>query len=278
VDADAAGDGSVDETTLNPTAPTDEAWYGWDNNGRFRLHANLGADTGGIVEAALTETRDNLFNAGAPDVGTADALIELAERSLDAIESPERRSRYRINFHMNESGDVTDQRGRPVPDGAADYITCDALLSPVKFVNGVPVSVGRSQHIVPDRTRRLVEHRDAGCRVPGCQSDRFVEVHHIIHWSAHGPTDTWNLICLCPKHHRLHHQGRLGITGNADEGDGVEFTDANGNILVESGARPWPPGAPPPPIEGTYEHPIGERLDFRWLHFNNDPQERPVYG
>jgi hypothetical protein len=272
-------DQSVDENASkqSPTTPADEAWYGWDDNGRFRLHANLGADTGNIVEAALTEARDNLFNAGTPDVDTADALVELAERSLDAIESPERRSRYRINFHMNESGDVTDQRGRSVPAGATDCITCNALLSPVKFVNGVPVSVGRSQHIVPDRTRRLVEHRDAGCRVPGCQSHRFVEVHHIIHWSAHGPTDTWNLICLCSKHHRLHHQGRLGITGNADHEDGIEFTDATSNVLVESGARPWPPGAPPPPIQGTYEHPIGERLDFGWLHFNNDPQERPVY-
>ncbi|MGB3735002.1 MAG: HNH endonuclease signature motif containing protein, partial [Ilumatobacter sp.] len=176
-----------------------------------------------------------------------------------------------------ETGDVTDSRGRPVPQAAADRITCDALLSPVKFVNGVPVSVGRSQHIVPDRTRRLVEHRDEGCRVPGCGSDRFVEVHHIIHWSQNGLTDTFNLICMCPKHHRLHHQGRLGITGNADldqqAAGGLVFTDRYGKVLTESGARPWPPAGPPPPIQGTYEHPIGERLDFRWLHFANDPQE-----
>jgi hypothetical protein len=128
----------------------------------------------------VTEARDALFNAGTPDVDTADALIELAERSLDSIESPERRSRYRVNFHMTDTGNVSDSRGRRVPDAAADRITCDALMSPVKFVNGVPVSVGRSQHIVPDRTRRLVEHRDGGCRVPGCASDRYVEVHHII--------------------------------------------------------------------------------------------------
>ena len=258
-----------------PTTPADEASYGWDDNGRFRLHANLGADSGSVVEAALTETRDKLFNAGVPDVDTADALIEVAERSLDSIESPERRSRYRLNFHMNDTGDLTNNRNRPIPNAAADRITCNALVSPVEFVNGVPVSVGRSQHIVPDRTRRPVEHRDAGCRVPGCHSDRYVEVHHIIHWSAHGPTDTWNLICLCPKHHRLHHQGRLGITGNADLDNGVEFTDANGKVLTESGAKPWPPRAAPPPINETYEHPIGERLDFRWLHFNNDPK-RPA--
>ena len=246
------------------------------------MSANLGADTGSIVEQALTAARDALFNAGTPDVDTADAVVEVAERSLDAIESPERRGRYRVNFHMHDTGDVTDSRGRPVESAAAERICCDALVSPVKFVNGVPVSVGRSQHIVPDRTRRLIEHCDTGCRVPGCASDRYVEVHHIIHWSTNGPTDTANLICLCPKHHRLHHHGRLGITGNADLEPGttgsVTFTDANGKVLTESGARPWPPRAAPPPIDGTYEHPIGERLDFRWLYFNDDPQRPAPLG
>jgi len=270
---DSSGEDDHAKPAPTPVAPADEAWYGWDDNGRFRMHANLGHDTGSIVETALTNAHDTLFTAGVPNIDTADALIEIAETSIDAVESPERRSRYRINFHINQHGDVTDNRGRPVAKAAADHITCDALVSPIEFVNGIPVSVGRSQHIVPDRTRRLVEHRDGGCRVPGCASDRFVEVHHIIHWSNNGLTDTFNLICLCPKHHRLHHRGRLGITGNADLPNGVDFTDRYGTVMTESGARPWPPGAPPPPIEGTYEHPIGERLDVRWLHFRNDPQE-----
>jgi hypothetical protein len=137
-----------------------------------------------VAQVAKT-ARDALFNAGTPDADTADVLIELAERSLDSIESPERGSRYRVNFHMTDTGNVSDARGRRVPDAAADRITCDALMSPVKFVNGVPVSVGRSQHLVPDRTRRLVEHRDGGCRVPGCSNDRYVEVHRTT--SSTGP-------------------------------------------------------------------------------------------
>ncbi len=274
--SDDAGDSTI--APAPPTVPADEAWYRWDDNGRFHLHANLGHDSGSIIENALTDASDRLFHASVPDVDTADALVEVAERSLDAIESSDRRSRYRVNFHMQDNGDVTDSRSRPVTAAAADRITCNALVSPVKFINGVPVSVGRSQHIVPDRTRRLVEHRDTGCRVPGCESNRYIEVHHIIHWSKHGVTDTFNLICLCPKHHRLHHQGRLGITGNADLTDGVEFTDRYGNVITETVARPWPPGAPPPPIEGTYEHPLGERLDFRWLYFNDDPNRPAPLG
>ena len=287
-----AGDAAVDEpmeddgnledddgATPTPTAAVvrtvDEAWFGWGDDGRFRMHVNVGGDTGTLLETALFEARDTLFQAGSDAVDTVDAVIEIAQRALDSIPTPERRSRYRVNVHVGGDGLATDARGRPLARHVTERITCDALLSPIRWEQGVPVSVGRSQHIVPERTRRIVEYRDGGCRVPGCRNDRFVEVHHIIHWSADGPTDTWNLICLCPRHHRLHHQGRLGITGNADIGAGAEggvvFTDATGRVLAESGARPEPPGAPPPPIRGTWEHPLGERLDTRWLYFNDDP-------
>ncbi len=142
------------------------------------------------------------------------------------------------------------------------------MFTPVLLDDGVPVSVGRSQHIVPDRTRRVVEHRDGGCRVPGCTARHFLEVHHIIHWEHDGPTDTWNLICLCAHHHRLHHRGKLGISGNADSPDGVIFTDGSGKKLQMSGAKPKPPGAPPSPPAGRFEHPLGERLDPGAVYFN----------
>jgi hypothetical protein len=130
------------------------------------------------------------------------------------------------------------------------------------------MSVGRSQRIVPERTRRQVMLRDQGCRVHGCSVDKFLEVHHIVHWEDDGPTDTWNLICLCPHHHRLHHQGKLGIVGNADVPSGVVFTNLAGNPIAQTGAKPKPPEAPPPTPIGTYRHPLGERLDSRWIYFN----------
>ena len=63
----------------------------------------------------------------------------------------------------------------------------------------------------------------------------------------------------------------LGIDLFVRKTRALEFTDAGGRVLTDSGARPEPPGAPPPPIRGTWEHPLGERLDTRWLHFNDDP-------
>jgi hypothetical protein len=278
--SDEATAAAAESTAEVPSAsePSDEAWFGWDDRGRFRLQVNVGADSGMIIEAALNECRDHVFHTRTDTNSstTIDAVLEMAGRSIDAVESPDRRNRFRVNVHVDSSsGVVTDSRGRSVPNGPAERITCDAVLSPIAFRNGVPVSVGRSQHIVPDRTRRLVEHRDGGCRVPGCFGDRFVEVHHIVHWSMGGPTDTSNLICLCSKHHRLHHQGRLGLCGDADRPPdtvgAVEFLDRHGVKIRSSGASPTPPGRPPPAIEGHWEHPLGERLELRWLYFNDDP-------
>ena len=81
-----------------------------------------------------------------------------------------------------------------LPDEVRDRLLCDTDAQPVWERDGIPFSVGRTQRIVPERTRRIIEHRDRGCRVPGCNNHRYVEVHHIVHWLEGGPTDTANLI------------------------------------------------------------------------------------
>jgi len=169
---------------------------------------------------------------------------------------------------------MTFTDGWRVPDWLRDLLLGDSTISPVITDHGVPVSVGRSQRIVPDRTRRLVEHRDLGCRVPGCDRTRHVEVHHIIHDQHHGGTDTWNLVSLYPQHHRLHHQGGLGITGNADHPDGLTFSDSHGRPLPTA-ARPTPPTRPPPRSARPYHHPLGERLDYWAVHFNPPAKADP---
>ena len=91
--------------------------------------------------------------------------------------------------------------------------------------------------------------------MPGCTADQFLHVHHVIHWDPDdgaGPTDTWNLACLCPRHHRLHHRGRLGISGNADDPHGLVFTNMYGQVMHPA-AIPRPPTGPPPqPTASTH--------------------------
>lgn len=121
---------------------------------------------------------------------------------------------------------------------------------------------------MPRRIRRLVEHRDGGCRVPGCDSTLWLQVHHIVHWEDHGHTVTGNLICLCGHHRRMHHVGLLGITGNADVPDDVVFTTETGMVLRPSGT-PLPPVAMAP--VAADDGPAGETLHQDRVSFTPRP-------
>jgi hypothetical protein len=260
-----------EDSSSRAAAPRDRGWYGEGDDGRFRLWFETDAATGQIIAAALADARDELFRGGRHDVGGVDALREVAERSLDRITG----DRYRIHVHLRTDGTAVDHLGVALPDEIRRYVTCEGLVSTVLTENGIPVSVGRTQRIVPERTRRVVILRDQGCRVPGCHADRFLEVHHLVHWDDGGETETWNLIALCPHHHRMHHRGELGIAGNADQPDGVRFTNRHGRPIPTGGARPRPRGAPPPDPLGTYRRPLGERLATKWLDFHQPAHAAP---
>ncbi|HVF13843.1 MAG TPA: HNH endonuclease signature motif containing protein, partial [Acidimicrobiales bacterium] len=161
-----------------------------------------------------------------------------------------------------------------VAEGLRRFVGCDARIRAVLEAGGRPVSVGRAFRTVPERTRIVVEERDRGCRVPGCDHRRWLHIHHLVHWEDGGTSDRANLLALCQRHHRLHHLGRLGIRGNADEADGVVFTDARGRRLDPAG-RPEPPHAPPEVAArrlgirpGNWTHPTGERLDPSLVDFD----------
>lgn len=258
--------GDPDDPEPPPAPPRDRVSFGVRDGGRWRLSAELDIDAGRRVEAALFERRDALYGEGDEEVTWADAFVDCAERSLDAVESPARRDRYRTWLHVDVTdGSTTSTDGWRIPMAIRDRLLCDGVVQPVWESEGVPFSVGRAQHIVPGRTRRVVERRDRGCRVPGCSADRFVEIHHIRHWLDGGTTDTFNLVSLCPRHHRMHHQGLLGISGDADEPEGLVFTDAEGRVIASRGDPVIPTGPPPSPSE-PYQNPLNGRYD--WSYFD----------
>ena len=199
--------------------------------------------------------------------------MEVAERSLANPDDQIRRDRFRVHLHV----DITDPaatvarltNGVGMPAWARDLLLCDATVQPVWVRDNVPIGVGRTSRAVPDRLRRLVLHRDHGhCQVPGCARTR-VDIHHIDHWGHDGVTETWNLLSLCRRHHRLHHQGQLGMSGNADRPATLVFTDATGRRLPGCG-RPAPPSVPSAPAI-VYQHPSGERLNRHWVTLDPRP-------
>jgi hypothetical protein len=270
-EADAAK--SSDSGSASEQSSVEEFVSLWqDDDGSFRLSGRLDADAGMIVQAAVDEARNRLFQRGNFGAGLAEALVEMAQSSLDSIADPARRSRFRVNLFINTDRDernMVDAAGWNVPDAIRRYLTCNGTLTPVFLENGLPVSVGRAQYVVPARTRTVIEHRDHGvCRVPGCDATLGLEVHHLIHWEHGGRTDTDNLLLVCGKHHRMHHRGRHDITGNADRPDGLEFRNQHGHLITPSGAAPTPPTGPPPKPAAVYAHPDGGRMDTGQIYFN----------
>jgi len=265
----------VEPSAAPPAEEPRQVSFGHTETGEWRLTAVLPPDEGAVVERALEATRDELFRAGdhgaetsPSEISWANALVAMADKALgvDAVARPHR-DRHLVLLHVRAGGGAHLHLGPGLSEGIHRYLACDARVRAVVEAEGKAVSVGRSFRIVPERTRIAVEDRDGGCRVPGCDRSRWLHVHHIVHWEDGGATDTPNLLSLCQFHHRLHHRGRLGIEGDADEPNGVMFTDEHGRRLANCG-RPAPPGDRPPP-PGNWVAPPGERLDMWAIQFND---------
>jgi hypothetical protein len=285
---DAKGDPTEPKEPEEPETPPEprNVSFGTTERGTWQLFAELPADEGALVERALVAARDELFRAGEHDTATnprpdqvswADAFLAMADRSLGGASRPHHdRNLVLLHIDTDQAGEINGHLhlGAGVSAGMRRFVGCDARIRPVLEAGGKAVSVGRAFRTVPDRTRVVIEERDRGCRVPGCDRSRWLHIHHVRHWEDGGGSDTENLMALCHRHHRLHHLGKLGMQGNADDPDGIHFTDERGRTLDATG-RPILPGARFDAAArdlgipaGAWSHPTGERLQPWWVHLN----------
>lgn len=279
-----------------------EVSFGSDDDGQWWARVQLGADEGKVVEEALATTRDRLHRQarkaaveaaaaegraarrtdvelGVPKIGWADALMGMANvvTGTDAA-GAESAARAAVHLHLErpepgcgETWRAELHGGPALPSWLRRYLLCDCDIEIVWSADGVPVSTSRHHRTPPRRIRRLIERRDGHrCRVPGCDSTLWLQVHHLVHWEDDGETVTWNLCCLCAHHHRLHHQGFLGIVGTADDPDGLVFTTEHGLVLDRAGqARAPSPGEIAAAVAAAgYTGPTGERLRRDAVWFN----------
>jgi len=101
---------------------------------------------------------------------------------------------------------------------------------------GRTVEISARTRTVPPALRRALQHRDQGCRFPGCGLP-FTQGHHIRHWAQGGPTTLSNLVLLCRRHHRSVHEDGFQLQRLAN-GE-LEFKRPNGWLIPE--APPLPP-------------------------------------
>jgi len=87
-------------------------------------------------------------------------------------------------------------------------LACDASRVVMRHdAEGNLLEVGARTRTIPPALRRALQHRDRGCRFPGCHV-RFGQGHHIRHWAHGGPTTLSNLalVCrLCRARHKRHY-------------------------------------------------------------------------
>jgi hypothetical protein len=96
--------------------------------------------------------------------------------------------------------------GARVPAGTSQRLACDASRVVMRHDADARITeVGARTRTIPPALRRALQHRDKGCRFPGCGLP-FGQGHHIKHWAHGGPTKLSNLAMLCRRHHRAVHE------------------------------------------------------------------------
>ena len=142
--------------------------------------------------------------------------------------------RYLVHLVQRAGRDAELIDGTPLDPRVAERIACDtSTVAHVVGDGGEPLYLGRRTRQWSTAQRRAITVRDGGtCRFPGCEN-RHVDIHHLQHWSAGGPTDIDNGALVCPRHHTLLHGG-FTATGNAN---GV-LTFRRPNSTILSTTRP----------------------------------------
>jgi hypothetical protein len=119
---------------------------------------------------------------------------------------------------------VCERCGQGWQDGAGVRVAIDAAAVELAECNAQHIgsldadTPERAHQDVPPAVARLVLRRDGKrCRVPGCRSARGLDIHHIVRRADGGTHEPSNLVLVCSACHRAHHDGRLTISGTADE-------------------------------------------------------------
>ncbi|MGH7477790.1 MAG: DUF222 domain-containing protein, partial [Longimicrobiales bacterium] len=237
-----------------------------DEDGTYVVRGRLAPEVGALLERALqaasdalrAETRrtragcDAAASSAIPDPQPsprqrrADAIGLVAEWALggDGAAGGASASRYHVVVHVEEAalragaddGQAVLENGARVSAETSRRLGCDAARSVMTHApDGTTLDVGRRTRAVPAAIRRALDHRDGGCRFPGCGLD-FCDAHHIVHWADGGATRLENLVLLCRRHHRAVHE----------DGFGVRLAPSGHAIFERPDGRPLPEAPPAP--------------------------------
>jgi 5-methylcytosine-specific restriction endonuclease McrA len=234
-----------------------------DDDGTVVVRGRLTPEAGALLLRALEAAREILYqrtrrtdaacsfenvSAETPTMPQlqSDALVLLAETALHhGIDPGAPGERYQVVVHVDAEvladadhpGQSVLEDGVRVSAETSQRLACDASRVVMREnADGRLVEVGARTRTIPPALRRALQHRDHGCRFPGC-GVRVAEGHHIRHWARGGPTTLENLAMLCRRHHRAVHEEGYQIEREAD--GALVFRRPNGWTI---------PDVPDPPL------------------------------
>ena len=204
----------------------------------------LPLEAGELIEMALDRARNDEGLAHPDIVDTtwskrqADAFVTLLKDYLGGGEAGEKAAgdNYLVNIHVDQSALAGEAGRSSLPIESVKRLCCDGSAVVITEDQGQPLGIGRRTRIVPKAIERAVRSRDHHCCVfPGCRNRRFLDCHHVEHWSNGGETSVDNLMLLCTKHHALVHEGGFSI--RKDFSDNWAFYRPDGVAVPVIGYR-----------------------------------------
>ncbi|MFQ5608861.1 MAG: DUF222 domain-containing protein [Woeseiaceae bacterium] len=191
------------------------------DRGTMTLIIDLPLESGDVVDKALEKARDDDC-PGIPEVADtpwskrqADAFVRMAREYLnsDARECKQGSDNYLLTVHVDQSALAGAVGRSSLPIESVRRLCCDSSAVVItEDDTGQPLSIGRKSRIIPKAIQRAVRARDNDCcTFPGCENRRYLDCHHVEHWSNGGETALENLMLLCTKHHTLVHEGGFRI-------------------------------------------------------------------
>ncbi len=188
--------------------------------GLMTITVDLPLDRGELLDKALDKARDDELHER-PDLADtswsarqADAFMNMVLGYLGGDKDGESANDHHlVTIHVEQSALAGNGGRSALPIETVKRLCCDSqAVVLIEDDDGVPLSIGRKSRIVPKAIARAVRARDHDrCTFPGCRNKRFLDCHHVEHWSAGGETSLDNLMLLCTKHHTLVHEGRFRI-------------------------------------------------------------------
>lgn len=197
--------------------------------------ARVAADADIDLAEVAAELIDPATEPAAMGQQQADALALLAEAALShGLDPGAPGERYQVVVHVDapvlgdpdEPGQSVLEDGVRVPAETARRLACDASRVVMRHdAAGRVIEIGARTRTIPPALRRALQHRDRGCRFPGC-GVRATQGHHLRHWAEGGPTTLSNLALLCRRHHRAVHEEGYQVE-RAPDGE-LRFRRPNG--------------------------------------------------